>query len=68
MKKISEVNNKGHISWPMREVCTFACPNKLDKQLSSETLAENLVPAKSVGTNRNKKFCFDEKEMTNHIQ
>ena len=68
MKKVSEVSNKGHISWPMREVCTFACPNKLDKQSNSEASAENLVPAKSVGTNRTKKFCFDEKERTNHTE
>ena len=56
VKKVSEVDRHGHVTWPMREVCSYACPSKLDKQSSSDNLAENLVPAKSVEANGNKKI------------
>ena len=67
-KKVSEVDSHGHITWPIREVCILACPNKLDKQSSSEFSANDLVPAKSVGTNGIKKICFDDIEWTNNTQ
>ena len=66
VKKVSEVDRHGQVTWPMREVCSFACPSKLDKQSGSETSTENLVPVKPVGTNGSKKICFDEKIWTNH--
>ena len=67
-KKVSEVDSQSQIAWPIREVCILACPNKLDKQSSSEFSANDLVPAKSVGTNGIKKICFEESKWTNNTQ